>query len=418
MLLKNIVKVPVIIIALVFIVFGLVGCDNTKGKETETKRNIKDVKIYLKDNRITENKPLIVENEKIVNDIVSMIDRSRSVTQKDDLDNMFIKNNKLTINKVDGDKVEIFFSYDPVHEKGFIDIGDKYLIPEYDFFRYIEDLAEYSNPDTNVKDSVVDLFKKYDWTVDYRVNTIKEKLPEDLRHKASEYPTKIYWAYNNEFSKAVGLDFTEYLGKEIDVEIYRLRESLPKSLSPLLNARGIILKFKGEIIGAYIDSGRHSLLACSLDRKTLKDITDKDWDEWVQGLIHYHDETEIRLSKMQPEDVIRKFFDAINRQDKETIFTCLTRKELCSLLSRNLDNRNLYNKLDEDVVLFNIKKANLMEIKRVEHVEDNPYSLEYQVKADVDFAEPIVEDDGIITRSVLLKNSANGWKIDGICTGP
>lgn len=418
MLLRNIVKGPIIIIALMIIVCGLTGCDNTtKCRTAKAKRDIKDIKIDLKNERSFENKSLYIKDEKMINDIISMINQSRSASKKDELNDVSAKYSKLTINKVDGDKIELFCSYDPVHQKGFVKTGSNYLIPKYDFFRYVEDLAEYSKTDTDLDDSVVDLFKKYDWTVDYRINTIKEKLPKDFKHKASEYPTKIYWAYNNEFSKAIGLDFSEYLGKRVDVEIYRLRESLPESLSPLLNARGIVLKHKGEIIGAYIDSGRHSLLACSLDRKTLKDITDKDWNKWVQKCIDYSDELEIRLSKMQPEDVIKEFFDALNKQDKGTVFACLTRKELCSLLSTNLDNRNLYNRLDESEVLFNIKRADLIGITKVKHVEGDPYSLEYQVKADVDFDEPIVEDDGVIMKSILMKkrSAKSGWRIDGIC---
>jgi len=47
----------------------------------------------------------------------------------------------------------------------------------------------------------VKLFGGYTWTVDYRINTLKEKLPDDLKHRAGEYPEKIYWAYVNELSK-------------------------------------------------------------------------------------------------------------------------------------------------------------------------------------------------------------------------
>lgn len=420
MLFKNAVKWSIVLIALVIAVSST-GCESvTKGQNAKVNKNIREIKIDFKTDRLSENNSLYIKNKKMINDIMSMINQSRSINKNDELDNILKKYNKLTITKADGDKTDIFFSYDPVHQKGFIKVGERKLIPEYDFFRYIEDLTVYQNCDTNVDEDIIDLFKKYDWTVDYKINTIKERLPKNFKHKASEYPTKIYWAYNNEFSKAIGMDFSEHLGKEIVVVIYRLRESLPESLSPMLNARGIVLKLKDEIIGAYIDSGRHNLLACSLDRKTLEDVTEKDWDEWVKGYIDYSDKLELRLSKMHPKDVITEFFDAINRQDRAMIFACLTRKELCKLLSTNLDNQNLYNRLEEHTTLFNIKKAELKNLQKVKNVENDPDLLEYQIEVYIDFEEPIVEEDGLTTRFVLLRkrSAKSGWRIDGICTGP
>ncbi len=70
-----------------------------------------------------------------------------------------------------------------------------------------------------------------------------------------------------------------------------------------MNARGITLKYDGKIIGAYIDAGRHDSFACSPDRKSLKDITNKDWDNWVGDYIDYNSGLETKLPKMGPEDL-------------------------------------------------------------------------------------------------------------------
>ncbi len=105
--------------------------------------------------------------------------------------------------------------------------------------------------------------KKYNWTIDYRVNTIKEKLPSDLKHEAGEHPIKIYWAYNNELSKSIGFDFSKYLGDTVVAEIYTLREPLPEYMKPMLNARGgIVLKKRMERLqGGHIQTlGDMSLL--------------------------------------------------------------------------------------------------------------------------------------------------------------
>ena len=49
---------------------------------------------------------------------------------------------------------------------------------------------------------------------------------------AGEYPTKIYWAYNNELSKSIGLDFSKFMGTEVWIKIYNLNEPLPEFLKP------------------------------------------------------------------------------------------------------------------------------------------------------------------------------------------
>ena len=62
-----------------------------------------------------------------------------------------------------------------------------------------------------------------------------------------------------------------------------------------MNARGIVLKSQGKIIGAYIDAGRHDSFACSLDRKSLKDLTNKGWDTWISEYINYNNELDLKI---------------------------------------------------------------------------------------------------------------------------
>ncbi len=137
-----------------------------------------------------------------------------------------------------------------------------------------------------------------------------------MKHEAGEHPTKIYWAYNNELSKSIGLDFSKYLGNTVVAEIYRLREPLPEYMEPRLNARGgIVIKEAGKIIGAYIDAGRHESFACSLNRERLEDIVNKDWDEWIQDYIDYDNKLEKELAKLSPEEIIKIYFEALDSHD-------------------------------------------------------------------------------------------------------
>jgi len=367
-------------------------------------------------------KPIIVADDKMIDDILQMIDESKPLTDESKVSNMSgmaSNNNKLIAIAGDGSKREFTFAFDTLYEIGYIEQGGKKFEPDYSFFRYIADLTEYQNPDTNVESQVVELFFKYGWTVDYKINTLKEKLPDNLKHKAGEYPDKIYWAYNNELSRQVGLDFTAYLGEDVVVEIYRLRETLPEFLEPRRDARGILLKHDGEIVGAYIDAGRHDSFACSLDRKSLQDITGKDWDQWIADYIDYEDELEMKLSQMEPEEIIREYFKALDKHDIKTVWACMTRKNLSRLLSANMDNNDLFNKNSGEID-YNVKRAKLLDIKELEGLNDEPGVLEYRVDVYFDFKKAITSGDGVWPRFVILKKEAekSGWRIDGIGTGP
>jgi hypothetical protein len=63
----------------------------------------------------------------------------------------------------EGSKKEITFAYDTLYEVGYIEVDGRKVEPDYSFFRYIADLNEYINPDTNIKQQVIQLFGKYNW---------------------------------------------------------------------------------------------------------------------------------------------------------------------------------------------------------------------------------------------------------------
>ena len=424
------------------IILFLIGCGAVQNSQISLKQEIQKDKIGDEEHGTTDRtkditkielildtngpywnkvKPILIKDSKMINDIMSMIEESKPLTDESKISKMSgmaRKNNKLVITEAEGSKKEVTFAYDSLYEIGYIEEDGRKVEPDYNFFRYVADLNEYTNPDTNIKQQVIQLFGKYNWTVDYRINTLKEKLPESLKHKAGGYPVKIYWAYNNELSKQIGLDFTDYLGKDVVIEIYRLRESLPEFMKPRRDARGIVLKYNDEIIGAYIDAGRHDSFACSLDRKSLKDITGKEWDGWIADYIDYEDELEIKLSKMEPEDILREYFNALDKHDIKMVWACMTRRSLSQELSSNLNNQYLFNKKDK--IDYNINSAKLLEIKELKGFHDEPGVLEYQVKVDFDFKKLITADDGVWPRFVILKKESekSGWRIDAVGTGP
>lgn len=361
-------------------------------------------------------KPVSVTDTGIIQDILSIMEKGTPLEDEPEIkmSGIALRNNKLIASGADGSRREITFYYDTIYQTGYIDEGGRKVKPDYSFFRYVALLA---SPDTYYDYHAIRLFERYNWTIAYKINTLTEKLPDTLKHKAGEYPVKIYWAYNNELSKDIGLDFSGYLGKDVTVDIYMLKEPLPEFLSPQIEARGVVLKYNNEIIGAYIDAGRHNCFACSLDRKGLHDITGKEWDEWVSGYIDYEDELEIRLSKMEPEDIIREYYNALDKHDFKTVWACMTRKNLSKDLSRNMDNQYLFNR--EDEIDYNINSAKLLEVE-MEEIKNEPGVLLYCAMVDFDFKVPYVQADGVRPRFVFLKKESekSGWRIDSIGTGP
>jgi len=365
-------------------------------------------------------KPIQIEDSKIIFDILTMISQSNLISDESKINSMSgmaTKNNKLFFINKNGLKKEITFAFDdPAFATGYLDIEGKKYDPGYSFFRYIRDFTEYNKFDTNIDNRVVGLFERYDWTVDYKINTVKEKLPENLKHEAGDFPTKIYWAYNNELSKNIAMDYSSYLGQNVYAEIYRLREPLPEDMRPRLNARGVVLKYKNKIIGAYIDAGRHDSFGCSLDRKFFKDITNKEWDEWIKDYIDYDNQLEKRLSVMNPEEIIKQYYEAMDSHDGKMQFACMTRKNLCSYLAMNMDNNKLFNDGFEDAFLDgkdNIKKAKLIKLSDLKGMENPEGSIRYDVTVDFRFKKFITSSDGIQPRSLILKKESqkSGWRI-------
>lgn len=176
------------------------------------------------------------------------------------------KNNKLTCQKVPDISSVLL---DPGTAVGYFMKSINKYDPGFSFFRYMRKTFQ------NIV-SLIQTCRQSSWTIvkkyDYKINTIT--LPFNLKHEGESILTR-YTGHMQRIIKSIGLDYKPYIGKKVDIEIYRLRESLPDFMNPRMNARGITLKYDGKIIGAYW-CWRHDCFACSLDRKTLKDITNME----------------------------------------------------------------------------------------------------------------------------------------------
>ncbi len=322
---------------------------------------------------------------------------------------------RFTLWKKDGTKVTYDAMYDNLYSIGYIKVNDLRVSPSVDFFRLLESYSLYPGLSYDVPDDARDLFKSYGWTISYKVNKLSETLPKDLKYQTGELPIKLYWAYNLALSDAIGLSTArEYLGRKVEIEIYRMNECLPEEYKPNIEARGVIVRHNGKIIGAYMDRGRHSSLACSLNMKTLEQATGKVWSEWVVDYVDTDNRLFKELKGMTPEELIKTSFEALDKGDYKRYYATFSLKSLMYGLSVNMDFSDLYNKSFPDT---NIKGAKLLELGAVR--DDLGYIM-YPVQVDFDFVIPMTGEDGIEPRfiGVEKESEATGWRISSVGTGP
>jgi len=275
----------------------------------------------------------------------------------------------------------------------------------------------------SVTSETAELFlSKYNWTVKQKLADYKLTLPASFEHQPGDFPVAIYWAYNNEFSKEIGLDLEPCLGSPVSVSIYALKEALPEFVHSRSNARAVIVTRYQAIVGAWIDRGRHYAFACSLNRRSFDDITHRRWGDWLlsSGVVNPENELEKKLARMSPEEVIAFYYNAIDRQDYRLAYATFSRKNAIGYLFSNMSNTELFNSAYSEAYkvdgLENIGSAKLKSIKL--YLEP----AEYEVVVDMKFKKNprTLNGDGIYGWYVILTKEIDslGWRISAIGTGP
>jgi hypothetical protein len=268
-----------------------------------------------------------------------------------------------------------------------------------------------------------ELLSKHSWTTTGRRAMYRVTLPRSFEHRPGEFPIPIYWAYNNELNKAVGLDIEPYLGQRVKATVYELQEELPEFLYPYTEARAVVVTHDGEIIGAWIDKGRHYAFACSLDRRPFEEIVGQDWSEWLVAsrVVNLDNALEKELATLSPEEIIARYYQALDDHDEERAYACLTRRSLTDVLFRNMGDLALYHSSYEDEPLRErIRSVRVIGIEPLSDAWNPEGVLEYKVDIDVKYKREIVSRSGYNVRFVLLVKEieAAGWRISSIGTGP
>jgi len=168
----------------------------------------------------------------------------------------------------------------------------------------------------------VALLAHFHWSIKNNWDDYIVDLPRTFEIQPGAYPIGLYWAYNSALSRAVGLDYKDYLGQEVTLSIYNLNEALPpmEPSYPFTEARTVLLSYQGKIIGGWIEpeSSSFSLTtATALDGRRFEQIVDMPWEEWLvhSEIIDSTNEVELRLAPLTPEEMISSFYNAISEGD-------------------------------------------------------------------------------------------------------
>ena len=212
----------------------------------------------------------------------------------------------------------------------------------------------------------------------------------------------------------------------IDIDIYRVHESMPEEFYPIQNCRGIVVKHNGNIIGAFISAGRHRTFnACSLKGNSFEKVTGKTIDEWLPDMLRA-DDADNRLSKLEAAQVIEEYFTALGKKDYHAAQACIARKTLLGYLTANMPNNELFNEgislpLTDSPVRGendNLKSAKLI---KVEPIVDEPFIDEtdknakyFNVKVDLQYREiaSISSGEQSWGCKMVYESPQTGWKIE------
>lgn len=364
--------------------------------------------------------------KKMVAIIDSTIRDSLEAAEETELDQNYINHYKIQLsNDNDGYSCELY--YDTLYNKAYILMDGGLYETKTDFARYIDSFRENTDITLQVADSkAVALFAKYGWTLDYKLGRTDGKL-NSIRSLSGFDPSDYYFAYNNELSKGIGLDMSKYpKGYHVDIDIYRVHESMPEEFYPIQNCRGIVVKNNGKIIGAFISAGRHRTFnACSLKGNSFEKVTGKTVDEWLSDKLKA-DNDDKRLSKLDPEKVIEEYFKALDNMDYHAAQACISKKTLLDYLTANMPNNKLYN---EEVSLPLIDSPmpgnndNLISAKliKLEPLADEPFiektdkNVKYfMVTVDLQYRELVTIGNGEQSWNcrMVFESPQTGWKIE------
>lgn len=359
-------------------------------------------------------KPIYIKDKNIINDYLNLMSKNVKKSSEE-MSGGSVKNQKLVF-YTDNENIEVNYSYDDLYSFGFITYKGEEIYLNYDFFRLISNTQRYSPKESSIDEDARKLLKKYNWTPSFLIANHKVKISDDLKYAPEKGIDEVYWAYNLQFSKSIGLDFSNLLGKEVNAEVYYLLNPLPNLCTPIVNANAVILRHNKKIVGAYIDSGILNRALCSLDRKSFKTITGLTIEDYlIQNHIDPNSKLNNEVEKLSTEELIKSYYKSQSDKDVNKYLSTLDMGAIVSLLDPDEFDiqAELFNKLDENNTIF--KHANETKVLEVKDNGESSGIKDVNIKIDILKCNQITIDKGIYDMIVSMRKNENGvYKINSV----
>lgn len=359
-------------------------------------------------------KPIYIKDKNIINDYLNLMSKNVKKSSEE-MSGGSVKNQKLVF-YTDNETIEVNYSYDDLDNFGFITYKGEDIYLDYDFFRLISSTYRYSPKESSIDEDARKLLKKYNWTPSFLIANHKIKISDDLKYAPEKGIDEVYWAYNLQFSKSIGLDFSNLLGEEVNAEVYYLLDPLPGLDTPIVDAKAVVLKHNKKIVGAYIDSGILNRALCSLDRKSFKEITGLTIEDYlIQNHIDKNSKLNESVQNLSTEELIKSYYKSQSDKDVNRYLSTLDMGAIVSLLDPDEFDiqAELFNKLDENNTIF--KNANETEVLEVKDNGESSGIKDVSVKINILKCNQIIIDKGIYDMGVNMRKNENGvYKINSV----
>lgn len=364
-------------------------------------------------------KPAVISDSKYIQLILDLLAQGcSSQINEEDMGGNYVKNQPLVFYEADKVLATLTINYDSLYHQGWVQYGEYSFQVEEDFFRLLEAFEAYRPKVNEITEDVEQLFGKYGYTPAFLMGHSEKRLPQTLEMKNINDSENLYFAMSLEMSKAIGLDYGEQsiessvLGKEVTVEIYRLVESLPESAKPYLDARGIVIRYEGKIVGAHIDTGRHSGAMFTLSGKSFEEITEMTPAIYLaKGVM-----ASFERGYKSDEELITNYFKAQVKRDAVTYYKTISTQMCLDLLFGNMDNTKLFNEQSMSTLMPHYyKKVDILDIKLSEindKLSTNKTKI-YEVNYQIETEPESTLESGKYIRMVTLVNEEGKWLVAG-----
>lgn len=160
--------------------------------------------------------------------------------------------------------------------------------------------------------------------------------------------------------------------------------------------------------------------ACSLNGYGFEAVTGQKVDEWLEKKV-IADETEKELSQLQPEQIIERYFNALDNGDYHIAGRCMSRRTQMKHLTSNMPDNQLFNESvflplagagfgdkGSGVPSYNLSSTELVSI---EPINESKYKVIVNLQYRDDFLANNGSGEQFWECHMVYESPQTGWKI-------